>query len=118
MSKTQKESVAEKLARMQREKVEAAAKSGENDAPGLVAQLTHEDDGEPDFAEITRQLKEMKAAEPPGANEGYVKMTTYIKEDLYHGFMAICTKRGDKKNYMNEAVGDLLLKKSRELGIK
>ena len=117
MSKN-KEGVAERLARMQREKEEAAAKNGENDSTGLVAQLTHEDDGEPDFAEIARQMQEKNAAEPTGETKGYVKMTTYLREDLYNAYMATCTKRGDIKNNMNEAVADFVLKKSREQGIK
>lgn len=113
-----KETVAERLARMQNEKAEAAAKNGENDVPGLVAHLTHETTGEPDFAEIARQLEERRSQEPQEENMEVVKMTTYIRKDLYDGYMAICTRHGDKKNYMNEAIADLLLKKSRELGIK
>lgn len=112
-----KETVAEKLARMQREKEEAAAKTGADDAPGLVSQLTHENDGEPNFAEIAKQLEEQKAMEPGGKNEGYKKMTVYIREDLYDAYMALCTQYGDKKLYMNQAIADFVLKKSRERGV-
>ncbi len=117
MSKS-KETVAEKLARMQREKEEAAAKAGGNDAPGLVSQLTHENDGAPDFAGIAEQLKQRKAMEPQGENANHVKMTIYVREDLHDSFAALCTKRGDQKTYINQAIADFILKKSRELGIK
>lgn len=116
MSK-QKESVAERLARMQREKEEAAAKAGANDAPGLVSQLTHESDGSPDFSEIAEKLEQRKAHEPKSENDGHVKMTIYVREDLARSFAAICTKRGHQKEFINQAIADFIIKKSRELGI-
>lgn len=110
----QKETVQEKLARMQRE---AAAKGGSGDNTDLISQLTHEGAGEPDYDAIARALEEKKAKEPEGANAGHVKMTLYVREDLARGFDALCTKHGDKKAFINQAIADFIQKKARELGI-
>ena len=80
---SKKESVAEKLARMKRETGEA----GPGDAitnTDLVAQLTHEEAGEPDFAKLAEKLEARKEAEKkPSANENTVKFThTSRKADL------------------------------------
>ena len=111
-----KETVAEKLARMKRESAETAPADPivNND---LVAQLTHEEVGEPDFAELAKKLEERKAQEAKGENEGYVKMTIYIREDIADGFNALITKRGQQKAFANEAFADFILKKSKELGL-
>lgn len=111
---SEKETVQEKLARMQRE---AAEKGKGGDNTDLVSQLTHEGAGEPDFDEIARALEERKAQEPDGANAGYVKMTIYVREDLARSFNALCTKRGDQKEFTNQAIADFITKKARELGI-
>ena len=111
-----KETVAEKLARLQREseKSEPADTIANAD---LVEQLTHEDDGEPDFTEIAKKLEERKAQEAKGENEGYVKMTIYIEENLAKSFNALITKRGQQKAFANEALKDFVIKKSKELGL-
>lgn len=111
---SQKESVQEKLARMQRE---AAEKTGGNESTDLVSQLTHEGTGAPDFAEIAKKLEERKEQEPKGENVDHVKMTIYVREDLARSFSALCTKRGQQKEFINQAIADFILKKSRELGI-
>lgn len=115
----QKETVKERMARLQREKEEAAAKAkaGEKDSGSLVSQLTHETSGEPDFAEIAKKLEERKAQEAKGENEGYVKMTIYIREDIAASFNALITKRGQQKEFANQAFKDFVAKKIRELGL-
>ena len=110
-----KETVREKLARMQRETGEAASAAPVN--ADLIEQLTHEDTGSPDFTEIAKKLEERKAQEAKGENEGYVKMTIYIREDIADSFNALITKRGQQKLFANEAFSDFILKKSRELGL-
>ena len=111
-----KETVAEKLARLQRESGEAAPADPIQNVD-LVAQLTHEDTGNPDFTEIAKKLEERKAQEAKGENEGYVKMTIYIREDIADSFNALITKRGQQKAFANEAFADFILKKSKELGL-
>lgn len=112
---TKKETTAERLARMKREK-EAAKQTGTESAD-LVNQLTHESDGEPDFSEIAKKLKERKEQEAKGENEGYVKMTIYIRQDIAESFSALVTKRGQQKEFANQALSDFVQKKIRELDI-
>lgn len=111
-----KETVAEKLARLQRESGEAAPAEPIRSAD-LVEQLTHENDGKPDFTEIAKKLEERKAQEAKGENEGYVKMTIYIREDIAASFNALITKRGQQKEFANEAFSDFVAKKIREIGL-
>lgn len=111
---SKKESVSEKLARLQRETNESADPIASAD---LVEQLTHEDTGEPDFSEIAKKLEERKAQEAKGENDGYVKMTIYIREDIAASFNALITKRGQQKEFANQAFKDFVAKKVRELGL-
>lgn len=113
---SKKETVAEKLARLQRETGEASPVDPVQNAD-LVAQLTHEEDGEPDFTEIAKKLEERKAQEAKGENEGYVKMTIYIREDIAASFNALITKRGQQKEFANQAFRDFVAKKVREIGL-
>lgn len=112
---SKKESVKEKLERFKRETGETTADPIVND--DLVAQLTHEDAGEPDFTEIAKKLEERKAQEAKGENDGYVKMTIYIREDIAASFNALITKRGQQKEFANAAFKDFVAKKVRELGL-
>lgn len=106
-------SAAEQIAAMKREK-EAASKVNPTE---LVGQLTHEDSVEPDFTEIAKKLEERQATEKKGENEGYTKMTIYIRDDILAGFNALITKRGQQKEFANQAISDFVLKKIKELGI-
>lgn len=111
-----KETVAEKLARLQRESGEAGPVDPVQNTD-LVEQIAHEDDGKPDFSEIAKKLEERKAQEAKGENEGYVKLTIYIREDIAASFNALITKRGQQKAFANEAFADFVAKKVRELGL-
>lgn len=111
-----KETVAQKLARLQRESGETTSVDPITNTD-LVAQLTHEDAGEPDFTEIAKKLEERKAQEAKGENENHVKLTIYIRKDIADGFNALITKRGQQKAFANEAFADFILKKSKELGL-
>lgn len=112
-----KESTVERLERMKREK-EAAKEAAKENAPKIVSQLTHDSDGEPDFSEIAKKLEERKAQESKGENEGHVKMTIYVREDIARSFNALITKRGQQKEFVNQALSDFVAKKVRELDIK
>ena len=83
----------------------------------LVGQLTHESDGEPDFAELAEKLEARKEKEARGENEGHVKMTIYVEENLAKSFNALITKRGQQKQYINQALREFVQKKAKELGL-
>ena len=116
-----KETAQERIARMKREKEEAAkaaaAAGTQNQHTELIGQLTHENDGSPDFTEIAKKLEERKAQEAKGENEGHVKMTIYIRKDIADSFNALITKRGQQKEFANQAFSDFVQKKARELGL-
>lgn len=82
-----------------------------------VGQLDHENDGEPDFAELAVKLEERKQKEARGENDGHVKMTIYVEENLAKSFNALITKRGQQKQFINEAIRDFVQKKAKELGL-
>lgn len=114
MSSNQKESTAERLERMKREKEAAREAAGGSD---LVSHLTHESTGEPDFGAIAEKLEARKAIEAKGENEGYVKMTVYVREDVARSFNALITKRGQQKEFCNQAIKEFVQKKTKELGL-
>ena len=109
------ESVQERLARMKREK--EAAKSSAPETAKLVDQLTHESSTEPDFSAIAKKLKERKEKEAKGENHGHTKMTIYVRDDIAEGFNALITKRGQQKEFANQALADFVAKKAKELGL-
>lgn len=112
-----KETAAERLARMKKEK-EAAAAAAQEKSSDLVGQLTHETDGSPDFTDLAAKLEERKAQEAKGENEGHVKLTIYIRKDIADSFNALITKRGQQKEFANQAFADFVQKKARELGLQ
>lgn len=120
MNKQKRETAQERIARMQRERqqAEAAAKESQStQTTELVGQLTHESDGEPDFAELAVKLEERKQKEARGENDGHVKMTIYVEENLAKSFNALITKRGQQKQFINQAIRDFVQKKAKELGL-
>ena len=114
---SKKETAAERIARMKKEKEAAQAASQEKKKEDLVGQLTHEHDGSPDFSDLATKLEERKALEAKGENEGHVKMTIYVREDIARSFNALITKRGQQKQFINQALQDFVQKKARELGL-
>ena len=108
-----KETAAERLARMKREKEQAD--SGDSK---LVSQLTHESGVEPDFKEIAQKLKERQNKEKKSHTTGVVKYTIYIDEDVAESFQALCLERGDQRRFATEALADFVRKKARELDIR
>lgn len=112
-----KESVAAKLARLQRETGEAGTVDPIINTD-LVAQLTHEEAGEPNFADIAKRLKESQDMEKePSFLDGTTKFTIYVDNDVAEAFKALCVKRGDQRRYATQAFSDFVLKKTKELGL-
>lgn len=108
------ENAAERLARLKRER-EEASKNGQPSE--IVNQLTHESAGEPDFSALAEKLKKRHEEEKVSALDGTVKYTIYVDTDIAEAFNALCLKRGDQRKYINQALSDFVLKKSKELGI-
>lgn len=116
MSKN-KNNALERLNKMKQEKEAAASNAQASQKTELVSQLTHETDGAPDFSEVAKKLAERKEKEAKGENEGHVKMTIYVRKDIADAFNALITKRGQQKEFTNQALADFIQKKTKELGL-
>ena len=112
-----KQSVAERLEELKRQQ-EAAKSQNAGQKDELVEQLTHEGDGGPDFTQIVEKLQQRKEEVAKGENEGYQKLTIYIRDDIAESFNALITKRGDQKKFANIAFADFVKKKVKELGLE
>ena len=104
-----RESAAERIARMKQAKQEAQPAE-------VIKDLTKEESTD-DFTEIVEKLQERKEQEAKGENDGYQKMTIYIRDDIAQSFNALITKRGQQKEFANIAFADFVKKKVRELGL-
>lgn len=113
MSNKKNETAKERLERQRRE-AELRKQTGGTD---LVGQLTHESDGEPDYAAIAEQLKQRQAS-ATAAKPDYVKFTIYIDRPIAEAFKALCTQMGDQRVYATEAFADFVKKKAREMNIE
>jgi hypothetical protein len=112
-----KNRVADKLARMQKETGEARVADPIHNAD-LVTQLTHEDAGEPNFADIAKKLQKRQEAEKePSFLESTVKFTIYVDADVAAAFKALCIERGDQRRFATQAFSDFVTKKIKELGL-
>jgi hypothetical protein len=101
----------ERIARMRKQRTETT-----NQGAALVEQLTHDTTTE-DFAALATALEERKKKTFRGENEGYVKMTIYVQQDLAKSFYALLTRHGDQKRFVNQALADFVKKKAREMGM-
>jgi len=108
---SEKDNAAVRLQRM-KEQREAAKSSA-----GIARQIVDETAGERDLEALAAKLKERQDRERHGENFGHVKMTIYVKEDVYAAFNALITRRGQQKEFVNQALQDFVLKKARELDI-
>ena len=104
-----RESAAERIARMKQAKQEAQ--------PAEVMKDLTKEESTDDFTEIVEKLQERKEQEAKGENDGYQKMTIYIRDDIAQSFNALITKRGQQKEFANIAFADFDKKKVRELGL-
>lgn len=108
----------ERIAQMQRAKEEAAAQGGTIEDSSLVDQLAHEDEGQPNFADIAEKLKaNLETEKEPSFLEGTTKFTIYVDNDVAEAFKALCVKRGDQRRYATQAFSDFIAKKVKELGL-
>lgn len=81
----------------------------------LLKQLADQKDDAPDFQKIAEELQKRHEEEKRSLNTGYIKDTIYIEENLYKAFNALCTERGMKKQYVNQALSEFVQKKYREI---
>ena len=78
-------------------------------------QMTERKDDTPDFSKIAEDLQRIHEEEKHSLNDGHVKMTIYVEENIAKAFYALCMKRGDQKKYLNQALADFVAKKYKEL---
>ena len=70
-----------------------------------------------DFTDIAHKIREHQEKDKKSKNDGYVKMTIYVREDIANAFSALTTKQGQQKEFINEAMADFIKKKIIELGL-
>ena len=104
-----KNRINERLSAIQKESVETPDKSG------LVPKLLHQQEEPTDLSAIAEELQKHHEENAIGENEGYIKDTIYIREDLYKAFQALCLKRGDKKKHANAAYEQYILNEYKKL---
>lgn len=92
----------QRLQKIQKEKEEA-----DKSRPDVVQSIVTGEEEKPDFMKLAEVLEEEKK-ETKSANEGYIKDTIYIREDLYKAMQALCVQQGDKKMYVNAAYEEFL----------
>lgn len=112
MSNKKTESAQDRLKRQREE----AEQKRQQEVTDLVGQLTHESNGEPDYAAIAEQLKQRQET-TSAAKPDYVKFTIYIDRPIAEAFKALCTQVGDQRVFATEAFADFVKKKAREKGI-
>lgn len=81
----------------------------------VIHQIVHQEEDRTDFEQIAKELQQRHEEEKRSLNDNHIKDTIYIREDIYKAFNALCTERGLKKQYVNEAFEDFVKKKYREL---
>lgn len=81
----------------------------------VISEIIHQEQETPDFAKIAEELQQRHEQEKRSLNTGYVKDTIYIEENIYKAFNALCTERGMKKQFVNQALADFIQKKYKEL---
>ena len=104
----------EKLKRISESKIQNGEKQHHAQAE-MRAHMTEQKDDTPDFAKMAEDLKKRHEEEAHSLNDAHQKMTIYVNEDIANAFNALCVKRGDQKKYINEALGDFVAKKYKEL---
>ena len=108
MSKNNK--LQDRLAGLQQEKETIKGNSGK-----VISGIINQEQETPDFAKIAEELQQRHAEEARSLNDGYVKMTIYVEENIAKAFNSLCVKRGDQKEYLNEALAQYVQKRYKEL---
>lgn len=118
MSRNNKETAAQRLERMRKEKENATSNQQNIDhKKEILSQITGKE-STMNFDKIATELeirKEQEKEKQAGLNDGFVKDTIYIQEEIYKAFNALCLTRGDKKKFTNEALIDFVYKKYAEI---
>lgn len=81
----------------------------------VIQKIIHQEEETPDFSKIAEELAQRHEEEKHSLNDAHVKDTIYIQEDIYKAFNSLCVKRGDKKQFVNEALADFIVKKYKEI---
>ena len=84
------------------------------DKPNVVDSIATGKESKPDFAKMAEVLEAQKE-DRKSENDGYIKDTIYIREDLYKAMQALCNKQGEKKTRVNAAYEMYLTKVYKEL---
>lgn len=100
----------QRLQEIQKDKEEA-----DKNKPGVMQTIATGEEEKPDFMKMAEELESQK--ELKSENDGYIKDTIYIREDLYRAMQAICTRQGDKKKRVNESYEQYLTKVYKDMNI-
>ena len=57
-------------------------------------------------------------AQRTSLNDGYVRMTVYVRNDIMAGLKSLCPRQGQLKQRVNEALEEYIVKKAREMGLE
>ena len=91
------------------------ASGGQQDKKKVIDGIVNPEVEQMDFSKMAKELEARREEKAHSVNDGYVKDTVYIREDLYKAFNALVLKRGMKKELMNEAISDFIVKKYKEI---
>lgn len=94
------------------QEIQKDKKETDKNKPGVMQTIATGEEEKPDFMKMAEELESKK--ELKSENDGYIKDTIYIREDLYRAMQAICTRQGDKKKNVNQAYEDFLTKVYKE----
>lgn len=99
-------SVQERLSQMQRDQTQARRVS------------VPKKQEETDLSEIVLKMKEAQHEQRTSLNDGYVRMTVYVRDDIMAGMKSLCPRQGQLKQRVNEALEEYIVKKAREMGVE
>lgn len=83
----------------------------------VINGIVNQEQEAPDFAKIAEELQKRHEEEAKSLNdpEEFVKDTIYIQKNIYIAFNSLCLKRGDKKQFVNQALADYIQKRYKEI---
>ena len=84
------------------------------DKPSIVNNIVTGEDEKPDFTKMAEVLNSKKDG-VKSENDGFVKDTLYIRQDLYDAMQSLCVRQGDKKKMVNRAYEEFLTKMYKEV---
>ena len=81
----------------------------------VIHQIVHQEEDRTDFEKIAEELQQRHEEEKHSLNDKHVKMTIYVEENIAKAFYSLCVKRGDQKEYINQALAEFVKKRYKEL---